>query len=294
MKKVLATVLSLAFAAICLGENIEVNGHTAHAFPSRNAVSKTRGNSNLSYHNGPVLVAARVIPIFWGTYWGSGSGATQASTMQSFYEQFGTNREYAVITQYYDVAGGSTNYIGLSTLEPTGGGTAGKDYWYDGTNPSNQNVTDAMVQAEVVNFLTSNNQAVNTSAIYEVFIGPAFYSSSGSSDSCGGPNLKYCAYHSSFTYNGANTKYSIEPYPSCSGCWSFSTSNGDPNNIYDMQHFACHESREAVTDEDGNAWYDRTGYEADDKCAWTPAPFKDGGYAYQYEWSNKNGGCIQY
>ena len=32
-----------------------------------------------------------------------------------------------------------------------------------------------------------------------------------------------------------------------------------------------------VTDEDGNAWFDRRCYEADDKCAWSPAPFGDGG-----------------
>jgi len=36
-------------------------------------------------------------------------------------------------------------------------------------------------------------------------------------------------------------------------------------------------------------------YEADDKCAWSPAPFIDPctGYAYQYEWSNANSGCVK-
>ena len=63
--------------------------------------------------------------------------------------------------------------------------------------------------------------------------------------------------------------------------------------VQDLQHFACHETREAVTDPDGNAWYDRHGNEADDKCAWSPAPFIDGGFGYQYEWSNANGGCVK-
>ncbi|TMA10877.1 MAG: hypothetical protein E6J86_14650 [Deltaproteobacteria bacterium] len=67
------------------------------------------------------------------------------------------------------------------------------------------------------------------------------------------------------------------------------------NVAQNFEHFISHETREAVTDEDLNAWYDRRGYEADDKCAWSPAPFIDPctGYAYQYEWSNANSGCVK-
>jgi hypothetical protein len=56
---------------------------------------------------------------------------------------------------------------------------------------------------------------------------------------------------------------------------------------------STNETREAVTDEDLNAWYDRRGAEADDKCAWSPAPFIDSGFGYQYEWSNAAGGCVR-
>jgi hypothetical protein len=79
-------------------------------------------------------------------------------------------------------------------------------------------------------------------------------------------------------------RYSIEPWPGCSGCqvsgWS---------NVQNQEHFVCHETREAVTDADLNAWWDSTtGNEADDKCAWTPTPFLGtGGYAYQWEWSKR-------
>jgi hypothetical protein len=50
-----------------------------------------------------------------------------------------------------------------------------------------------------------------------------------------------------------------------------------------------------VTDPDGSAWFDRRGQEADDKCAWRPAPFVDAatGYAYQYEWSNLVSSCVR-
>ena len=101
--------------------------------------------------------------------------------------------------------------------------------------------------------------------------------------------LAYCAYHSHYSASGKNVKYSIQPYPSCGGCqvsgWT---------DAQDQEHFVSHETREAVTDALGNAWFDRRGYEADDKCAWSPSPFiGTGGFGYQYEWSNSNSGCVK-
>ena len=52
-----------------------------------------------------------------------------------------------------------------------------------------------------------------------------------------------------------------------------------------------HEVREAVTDPRANAWFDRSGYEADDKCAWHNLyKMTDGGYLVQPEYSN--GGTV--
>ena len=49
-----------------------------------------------------------------------------------------------------------------------------------------------------------------------------------------------------------------------------------------------------MTDPDGTTWWDRTGNEADDKCAWSPTPFiGTGGYSYQYEWSNLTKSCVK-
>jgi hypothetical protein len=63
-------------------------------------------------------------------------------------------------------------------------------------------------------------------------------------------------------------KYAVFPYPNCSGC-SLSSYG---LTITDMLTIVgSHEIREAVTDSGDNglnAWYDRVGYEADDKCAW--------------------------
>jgi hypothetical protein len=147
------------------------------------------------------------------------------------------------------------------------------------------NVTDAAIQAEVAKIV--GQIGADPATVYEVFLPPTSYASYGSANSCGGPNLQFCAYHSNFTASGVDVKYASMPYPSCNGCrWTGWT---DAQNF---DHFSSHETREAVTDPDGTAWFDHQGYEADDKCAWSPSPFLVNGFGYQYEWSNLQSGCV--
>lgn len=240
--------------------------------------------ANLTYHGGDVINTAKVVCIFWGPTWASGgSDNSRATTIQAFRNQLGTSSHYSMLTQYYDSA-----YINTTNL------AGSQPDWFDTTNalPSTGNVTDSVVQAEVKRYVSAHGY--NGSTVYEVFL-PKYvpgttklvYSSDGSSTSCGGPGLAYCAYHSSYSSSSGYVKYSIEPYPSCSGCqvsgWTV---------VQNMTHFMVHETREAVTDALGNAWYDSSGYEADDKCAWTGL-FISNGYGYQPEWSNAAGGCVQ-
>lgn len=237
---------------------------------------------NLTYHSrGPVLLSAKVVFIFWGPSFATGGADhAYATTLQAFRDQFGTTGEFNVITQYFQNLGGGNQFIQQTNL---GSGTP--DLFDTSTPPTN--VTDALVQAEVNSYLASH--AFDASTVYEVVIPSTSYSSDGTSTSCGGPNLAYCAYHGFFTSGSNAVKYSIEPWPGCSGCslagWS---------NVQNQEHFVCHETREAVTDQQLNAWFDRRGNEADDKCAWSPTPFiGTGGYSYQYEWSNAVGGCVK-
>jgi hypothetical protein len=251
------------------------------------------GGGSLGYHGGPVITTAYVVPIFWGPSWGSSTSPSQMATDITNYidgggasggSGFGVTHEYNVITQYYQ---SGPLYIQESNLGGGGGAL------FDGSAPPT-NVTDADIQAEVLK-MTKNGPLTNT--IYEVFLPSSSYSSDGSYTSCGGPNLYYCAYHGNFSFSGLDVKYASMPYPSCGGCQSSGFTA-----TQNFQHFISHETREAVTDEDGNAWYDRRGYEADDKCAWSPTPFTDSttgknsdgsGFAYQYEWSNANSGCVK-
>ena len=244
------------------------------AAADRHLVAKA---TNITNHGGPVITAARVVFIFWGPTFANAANAdhTYATNLQSFRNQFGTNGEYNTITQYC----GSNGCIGLTNL------AAGTADFFDTAAPPT-NVTDSAVRGEVNKYLQTHTKGNNT--IYEVVIPRTSFSSSGSSTSCGGPGLAYCAYHSWIGSGTTATKYSIQPYPSCTGCqvsgWS---------DVQDQEHFVTHETREAVTDPTGSTWFDSSGAEADDKCAWSPTPFLSGGFGYQWEWSNANGGCIQ-
>jgi hypothetical protein len=242
------------------------------------------GGQNLVYHTGgSVIRNAKVVMIFWGpSFAAGGADNVYAATLQAFRTQFGTTGEYNTITQYY----GEDPVAGFGNIAQSVLATGTADMFDTSTPPTN--VTDSAVQGEVVKYLI--NHTFDNSTVYEVFIPGSSYSSSGSSTSCGGPNLAYCAYHGHFSSNGHDVKYSIEPYPNCSGCHAAAATSA----AQDQEHFVCHETREAVTDADLNAWYDRRGYEADDKCAWSPAPFiGTGGFLYQYEWSNADKTCVR-
>ena len=58
-------------------------------------------------------------------------------------------------------------------------------------------------------------------------------------------------------------------------------------------NITSHEIYEAMTDsiQSGNAWYDASGYEIGDKCAWSYGATTLAGYAVQTEYSNSKVTC---
>ena len=177
MKKVLAVAFVVAGIASfgVAQENIDLN--SPHVMHAKN-FARQGGSSNLSYHNGPVIHTAKVVFIFWNGPNGDGystfSGYT--STLQSFRNQFGTTTHYGIIGQYYDTTGNISGSVNLAAGTPDS---------FDNTNnlPSDGNVTDALVQAEVSRYLASNT--FDNSTVYEVVLpsklgnGTPVYSSSG-------------------------------------------------------------------------------------------------------------------
>jgi hypothetical protein len=276
LKSVLALSCGLmavsAYAATGAAERPFADADHVVYSPAR-GVSHLPTKANITNHGGGVLAAAKLVYIFWGPTFANAASPdfAYAATLQAFRNQFGTTPEYKTITQY----GALQTNLGAGTAD-----------MFDTTTPPT-NVTDAIVQSEVNKYLTTH--AYDASSIYEVVIPKASYSSSGRSFSCGGRKVSYCAYHGSYSGSFGTTLYSIQPYASCSGCqvagWS---------DVQNEEHFVCHETREAATDPVNGWWDGTTGAEADDKCAWSPAPFfGTGGYGYQWEWSNADGACVK-
>jgi hypothetical protein len=240
--------------------------------PVRGALVPKAGN--LVNHGGGVIVSAKVVFIFWGPNFNNAASPdyAYARTLVADRNQFGMTPEYRTILEY--------------GVQPSNLGSGTPD-WFDTSTPPVK-VTDARVQSKVNTYLASHT--FDASTIYEVVIPSTSYSDDGAGDtSCGGPSLAFCAYHS-WIGSGANAiKYTIQPYPSCSGC---QVSGWTP--VQNQEIFFCHETRETATDPTGTTWWDSTGAEADDKCAWSPPPFfGTGGFAYQYEWSNAKRMCVK-
>ncbi len=221
---------------------------------------------NVVNHGGPVIASPKVVLIFWGPGFNNAASPdyTYARTLQAFRDQFGSSAEYAVLREY------GVNPASL------GSGTAD---WFDASTPP-INVTDSAVHAELNRYFAGHG-AYNSSTLYVVVIPSTSYSSSGSSTSCGGPSLAYCAYNGSYSGTGGAVLYVILPYASCSGC--------KVSGFTDVQNAELHLGHEicAVLT---SGWYDSSGLGVADKCS---MPYISGGYAYQYIWSNKARMCVQ-
>lgn len=239
--------------------------------------------ANLIYEGGPVIVAAKAVDIFWGPSFTDPTSPDYqyARTLIAYRNQFGTNREYNVITQYYQVVNGVKQFIQLTNL------AAGTPDWFD-SSPPPHDVTDADAQAEIQRYLATH--AADASTVYELFLPTTSYSSFKGQTSCGGPALSYCAYHNYLTLSGSPVlHYSVQPYPSCSACqvsgWSA---------VENQEHFVAYTTRATVVNPQFNSWYDAQGMDGDDICLWSPPPFLDNGGAYPYEWSNLASGCVKW
>jgi hypothetical protein len=239
--------------------------HVVYSFP-RGSLQLLPKSTNLVL--GPVIASPKVVFLFWGPSFNNAASPdySYARTLQAYRNQLGSTPEWAVLQGY-------------GIMAPVNLGSGAPD-WFDTTTPPT-NVTDATVQSEINKYL-STGHAFDNSTVYEVVIPSSSYSSSGTSTSCGGPSLAYCGYHGSYSSSGRTVKYTIEPYESCSGCkvsgWT------DAQN---QEHFVHHDTCNAVTDPAGS------GTGACDKCVWSPTPFLDGGYGYQYTWWNAVSACVK-
>jgi len=215
------------------------------------------GSGNLTNHGGHEIPSAGFYPIYWNATVANSPGSQGYGTLQSEIHDFVTSfadgadysktdpsADYSIIQQY-----GSRD-----TISPI--------LWLAGEKvdqqPFQSTISDSKVQSYIAS-LFAKGVAANTRDIYAVYFPSGMKITLQGGTSCSA----FCGYHGHFTYNGNDYKYAVFPYADCRACSLSGKAVADMLTIV-----SSHEIREAVTDPDLNAWYDASGYEADDKCAW--------------------------
>jgi hypothetical protein len=249
--------------------------------------SASYGSGVLNNHGGPVVSNAG----FWALYWNSSVAsatqtsagyATLAAQMDAFVTSFGNDSNYSssVTTDDFSIVQQYGSPIS-STVHNWGA--------YVASQPTRSSISDSGIRSFITGLFNNGNVQAATNIIYGVYLPPGMkVTLSGSSCST------FCGYHGHFSYGGVDIRYAVFPYLNCSACKLSNLTVADMMTIV-----ASHEIREAVTDPQLNAWYDNSGYEADDKCAWHNLyHMASGGFVVQPEFSNGGGstypgpGCV--
>lgn len=233
--------------------------------------------SSLRYHNGSVQTSPSIYLVFWG-FQTFGDRDGEATRLIAFMNAIGASSWLNTVTQYYQ--------SGPSYVANTSGQLAGT--WYDDANPVPVHPRDRDVKAEAIR-LAQHFNAVSSQAAYIV--------ATPSGRNIRGFPRNYCAYHGDTA--GGRVPYTNLPYISdgAQGCGANAVNAGTAGKIDGVTIVAGHELAETQTDPAGGGWYDASGNEIGDKCAWRRLQNTSfgsfGTFPTQPLWSNANGGCVQ-
>jgi hypothetical protein len=262
------------------------------------------GLNNLTYNGGPVMHTNKVYAIYWFP-----AGSTYSANYRSLIDRYfadvsadngKTSNVYYSDTQYGDGSGkiSYSSSFGGSVVDTN---AFPADGCADTSSLTTRCLSDAQLQTEIQRVKTANGWASNPSTMFFMFTPKGV-------GSCAGTECAYtvyCAYHSWYGSGSSVTLYANMPYADTdpSSCDAGDHPNGDDADA--TLNVTSHEHNEAITDEQGDAWYDLTGNENGDKCAWDFGTALGGAtgarwnqvingdhYWLQQEWSNASSGCV--
>jgi hypothetical protein len=226
--------------------------------------ARARRSPNMTYHGGKIMTTAVTQNIFWGTSWGSYTG-DKISGMDQWYDGFSLSN-YAKTSDEYT---GSNGKVGASTTH--------LGHIID-TSASKSGGNTSTILAEVCKLVRPDTGGNGYYSVY--------------TDTPRG-SAGYCAWHSYGTCGGVPVQFAyffkLDGDP---GCDPGDTSGLHSQGLAAIANVSGHELSEARSDPaNPGAWYDSSGEENGDKCAWTfGAPlvtFTNGTqWKIQGEWSN--------
>jgi hypothetical protein len=224
------------------------------------------GSPNMIYHNGDIMPTAVTQAIFWGTSWANTSFVgDKISGLDLWYQGVG-NSEYGKTCD---------EYTGLNSDPVTSGISYASHLVDTSTAPSHAPRTSTILN-EVCKMVTTPV----ANGYYAVYV-----------DTPRG-GAGYCAWHSWGTCGNVPIQFAfffnLDGDP---GCDPQSTVAGHSQGLAALANVTGHELSEARTDPRGAGWFDSSGAENGDKCAWSfgssQVTFSNGtSWKIQGNWSN--------
>ncbi len=234
-------------------------------------LARSRG-ANMTYHGGKIMPTVVSKSIFWGPSWSNSSFVSDKITgLDNWYNGHNQSNYAATVNEYT----GTNGRVGSITLSHEG-------HVIDLSAASGGSSTSTIL-AEVCKQVTAGNISIdpNGNGYYPVY-----------SDVKRG-NAGYCAWHSAGTCNGKPLQFAFFfNLDGDAGCDPGSTVAGHSQGLAALANVTAHELSEARSDPaNPGAWYDASGSENGDKCAWTfnvpSVLFTDNtSWKLQGEWSN--------
>lgn len=250
-------LLAFAGTALALDDDQEGGNFKKSVFVMNNAVeafAPTAGGTGaltpITNHGGLVLGGTVNVYVIWYGNWAQANGsdnATGQALVRTFLSNVGNSPYFNINTSYPGVTGSVT-----LKQEITDAGSQGT------------RLSDSRVQTVVSSALSSGKLPYDTNALYFVL------TSSNVSESSGFCS-RYCGWHTNGSLAGRDIKYSFVGNANrcLSGCSAQTISPNSNAGVDGMISVIAHELEETTTDPDLNAWYDSSGAENGDKCAWT-------------------------
>lgn len=252
--------------------------------------------NGINWYGGPVMSAASVNVYFiWYGNWTSGpkpsDSLTTVNLLNSLFGAGGIGGSpYELInTTYGDNVSNVSGNVQLAAS-------------YVDTGSQGTKLSDSKVLTVVSRAISNGKLPKDPNGIYFVLTSSNISETSGFCS-------RYCGWHTRATISGADIKYSfVGNSDRCpNGCEIQTISPNADSGADGMASVMAHEAEEMVSDPDLNAWFDSSGQENADKCAWKFGPTTNaighgaynetfGGHNWmiQMNWENaRGGGCDQ-
>jgi hypothetical protein len=259
------------------------------------------GTPPLINHGGPIMAVPSVgsTVVHTAIYWnpaGHSFPAGYKTIINKYLSDIAadsgkTTNVFSTNTQYSGSNGSGTYHvvagtpISDTTAYPAAGCVVNSGSVYSDGSGYSTCLSDDQLKAEIDAVVTANGLPRDFGHMYSIFtpkgVESCFFPGNPSNQACTinpSPSAAFCAYHGSFGSAATPTVYANMPFPIYQSATGYScTAEGlgggiqSPNGNIDADVEVSplsHEMSEAFTDPELNAWYDSSGNENGDDCAY--------------------------